>query len=222
MTLERAGPSPIKLRKLKSDISKNLKIQYPTYILQVEKLKQKYRELHSKLPEFRDHYEDFRDNIRNLRSVLVNLEIQLKENLRNHASAIDSDSPDGIAKKILWSEKQIQLTQLNETLEKLFGFLTTADLERYRITLTQVSGGFSQLDRGIEFYHDLMVLCHKPDDNHDNVISVKQKVDKVNSLMAQQETRLQELETAIDVKYEETKIELSLFQEQLDEFQANE
>lgn len=221
MSLERSSPNPTKLWKLKSDISKNLKIQYPSYILNVEKMRQKYQVLHSKLPKFRDSSDEFRDNIRNLRSVLTNLEKRLQENLKNHASVIDSNSADGIAKKILWSEKQIQLTQLSENLEKLSRFITTADFERYRVELTHINGGLSQLDRGIGFYRELMILCHKSDANYDKVVSVREKVDKTNDLMAQHETRLQELGTEMDTKCEEAKIELSLFQKQLDDLQLD-
>lgn len=221
MGLERAAPNPTKLRKLKSEISKNLKILYPSYILNVEKLKQKYQELHGKLPKFRDYYDNFRYDIRSLRSELTNLEKLLQENLRNHAPVIDDGSVDGIAKKILWSEKQIQLSQLNETLGKLSGFWTTADLERYRVELTHVNGGLFQLDGGIRYYRDLMILSNKPDAKYDKIISVKQRVDKINNLMAQQESRLHELETEMNAKCEEAKNELSLFQQQIDEFKAD-
>ncbi len=221
MSLERAAPSHLKVRKLKIEISKNLKIEYPSYILKVEKLKQKYRELHGKLPDFRVYCEEFRQNIRNLRSELANLEKQLQKNLRNHAPVIDNNSADGIAKKILWSEKQIQLTELSETLEKLSDFFTTADLERYRIELTYVSGGLSKLDRGIGFFRELMILCNKPDANYENIIRIKQKVDRTNNLMAQQEPRLQELGTEMETKCEEAKMELSLFLQQIDDFMAD-
>ena len=221
MSLERIAPSKLKVRKMKSDISKNIKIQYPTYILNVEKLKQKYQELHGKLPDIRTDCENFRQAIRNQRSSLVNLQKQLQENLKNHASVIDNDSADGIAKKILWSEKEIQLTELNDTLEKLSVFFTGADLERYRVELTYISGGLAQLDQGIRDYRKLMILCNSADANYENITKVKQKVDKVDTLMVLQEKRLEELGTEMNTKCEEAKIELSLFQEQLDAIQID-
>lgn len=221
MSLERASPNPTKLRKLKFEIAKNLKIQYPTFIIKVEKLKQKYQELYGKLPEIRTYCHEFRQEIRNQRSELVNLDKQLQAYLKNHAPVIDDNSADGIAKKILWSERQIQLAELNEALEKLSGFFTGADLERYRVELTHISGVLTQLDQGIRYYRKLMILCNRSDSNYDNIISVKQKVDKVDNLIIHQETRLQELETEISAKCEEAKVELSLLQKQLDDFKAD-
>ncbi len=221
MSLERIAPSKLKVRKLKSDISKNIKIQYPTYILNVEKLKQKYQELYGKLPEIRTDCENFRQDIRNQRSKLVNLQKQLQENLKNHAPVIDNDSVDGIAKKILWSEKEIQLTELNDVLEKLTDFFTGADLERYRAELTHISGGLTLLDQGIRDYRELMLVCNRSDLNYENIIKAKQKVDKVDTLMALQEKRLEELRTEIEIKCEEAKMELSFFQQQLDDLQVD-
>ena len=221
MSLERTAPSPTKLRNLKFEISKNLKIQYPSYILKVEKLKQKHRELHGKFPEFRNFCDEFKKDIRNLRSVLPNLEKQLQENLRNHAPIIDNNSADGIAKKILWSERQIQLTELNETLEKLSGFFTGADLERYRVELMHINGGLTQLDQGIKYYRELMILCNRSSTNYDDINNAKQKVDKIYNLIIHQEKRLQELEIEIDAKCEKAKLELSLFQKRLDDLQID-
>jgi len=221
MSLERIAPSKLKVRKMKSEISKNIKIQYPTYILNVEKLKQKHQELHGKLPEIRTGCENFRQAIRNQKSGLVNLQKQLQENLKNHASVIGNDSVDGIAKKILWSEKEIQLTELNDALEKLTNFFTGADLERYRVELTYISGGLTQLDQGIRDYRELMILCNRADANYENITKVKQKVEKVDTLMVLQEKRLEELGTEMDTKPEEAKMELWLFQEQLDDIQVD-
>ena len=221
MSLERLAPSKQKVRKLKIEISKHIKIQYPTYIIQVEKQKQKYQELYRKLPEIRSYCEEFRQDIRNLRLRLSNLEKRLQEKLKNYAPVIDNDSADGIAKKILWSETQIQLTQFNDSLEKLSRFITAADIERYRGELTHISVRLTQLDQGINHYRELMILCNRSDADCDKIISVKQKVDKAENLMIQQENRLQELRTEMATKSESAKMELSLFQEQLDEFKED-
>ena len=218
MSLERPPPSPTKLRQLKADTAKHLKMQYPSYILNVEKLKQKYQELYAKLPELLIFCEAYRTEIRNLRLELTSFEKRLQANLRNQAQTIDIDSPDGIAKKILWSEKQIQLTHLNEFLEKLSGYFKLTDLEAYRVELMHVNTGLTQLDRGIEFYRELMILCHKLDDNFKRISSVKEKVDKTNDLMERQNKRLQDLSVEMDAKFEEAKSELFRFQNQLDDF----
>ncbi len=220
MSLERLAPSKQKVRKLKTEISKYIKIQYPTFIIQVEKQKQKYQELYRKLPEIRNYCEEFRQDIRNLRLQLSNLEKRLQEKLKNYAPVIDNDSADGIAKKILWSEKQIQLTQFNDSLEKLSRFITTADIERYRGELTHISSALTQLDQGINHYRELMILCNRSDADYDKIISAKQKVDKADNLIIRQENRLQELRTEMATKSESAKMELSLFQEQFDEFKA--
>ena len=220
MSLERLAPSKQKVRKLKTEISKYIKIQYPTFIIQVEKQKQKYQELYRKLPEIRNYCEEFRQDIRNLRLRLSNLEKRLQEKLKNYAPVIDNDSADGIAKKILWSEKQIQLTQFNDSLEKLSRFIITADIERYRGELTHINSGLTQLDQGINHYRELMILCNRSDADYDKIISAKQKVDKADNLIIRQENRLQELGMEMNTKSESAKMELSLFQEQLDEFKA--
>ena len=218
MTMERSALSPTKLRKLKFDISKELKIQYPSYILKVEELKQKYQGLYNKLPELQNYCEEFRKHVRNLQDALANLEIQLQQNLRDDALVTDNDSADGIAKKILWSEKQIQLNQLTETLETLAAFFTNADIERYRAGLTHISGRLTQLDRGIKAYRELMILCHKTDTPYEDITRLKERVDKTNALIAQQEPKLQKLGEEIDTRPEKAKVELSLFQQQLDDF----
>lgn len=221
MTLERTEPSPTKIRRLKNNISKDLKIQYPSYILQVEKLKRKTDELHNQLPYYRSYFENFKNNIRQLRTELINLEEQLQNNLRKNAPIIDDDSAEGIAKKILWSEKQIYLTQLSDSLEDLSEFLTSSDLDKYRVELANMKGRISQLERGTDLYRELMMLCHKADSEYDNVLTLKQKVDDINNLMSRQTPKFDDLENMIERKYEESKMELSHFRNQIDKFQAD-
>ena len=218
MTLERTEPSPSKIRKLKHGIAKDLKIQYPSYILQVENLRRKTDELHNKLPYYRSHFENFRHNIRQMGTDLANLEKQLENNLRKNASTIDNDSAEGIAKKILWSEKQIYLSQLYEVLDELSKFFTSSDLEKYRVEITNMNGRFSQLERGTDLYRELMILCHKADSDYDDVIVHKQRVDDINDLMSRQKPKLSALENMIEAKYEESKMELLHLQKQINEF----
>lgn len=221
MSLERTEPSPTKIRKLKNGISKDLKIQYPSYILQVENLKRKTDELHNQLPYYRSYFENFKNNIRQLRTELISLEEQLQNNLKKNAPVIDNDSAEGIAKKILWSEKQIYLTQLSDSLEDLSEFFTSSDLEKYRVELTSMNGRFSQLERGTDLYRDLMMLCHKADSEYENVLTLKQKVDDINRLMLHHKPKLSELETMIERKYEESKIALLDFRKQIDDFEED-
>ena len=218
MSLERAAPSKHKVRKLKLDILKDIKISYPSYIITLEKLRQKYQELYKKSREIRAYCIEFRQHIRKQRSRLGDLEKLFQEKLKDNSPMIDNDSADGIAKKILWSEKQIQLTGYYETLEKLADFFSTADTERYRTKLSHINGDLKQLGHGIKFYRELMILCNQTDSNYDDIIYTKQKVEKVDNLMVNQENRLEELRTEMDTKCEEAKMELSLFQQQLDDF----
>lgn len=222
MSLERFPPSKQKIRQLKSDTSKHLKMHYPTYIIEVDKYKQKYKELYEQLRAIRTYYEVFRQEIRHLRSELTRLDKQLQQTLKDNAPVIDNDSADSIARKLLWSEKQIQLTEYNEEIEKLSASFTSIDLDRYRDELTYISGALIQLEDGIEYYRELVILCSQSDTNYDNFINAKQKVEKVDSLISLQEKRLVDLESEMDTKCEEVKIELSLFRERLDDFKANE
>ena len=218
MSLERLSPSKNKLRKIKLDISKDLKIQYPSYILQVEELKQKYQLLYNKLPELRIYYQEYRDDIRNIKATLATLEKQLQDNLKNNALEIDN-SADGIAKKILWSEKQIQLNQMSETFNSFSQIFTTIDLEHYRSELSKINIRLSQLERGIDNYRKLMILSHKKDTDYDTIVSFKQKIEKTNDLMGKYGTHMQELEEEMNAKYVETKTELSLFKDELKVFE---
>lgn len=218
MSLERLSPSKNKLRKIKLDISKDLKIQYPSYILQVEELKQKYQLLYNKLPELRIYYQEYRDDIRNIKATLATLEKQLQDNLKNNALEIDN-SADGIAKKILWSEKQIQLNQMSETFNSFSQIFTTIDLEHYRSELSKINIRLSQLERGIDNYRKLMILSHKKDTDYDSIVSFKQKIEKTNDLMGKYGTHMQELEEEMNAKYVETKTELSLFKDELKVFE---
>ena len=219
LSLERTEPSPFKIRKLKEKILKDLKIEYPSYILKVENLTQKQAELSNKFPFYRSFYENFRDNRRQLQTELNNLEKQLENKLRQNAATIDHDSAEGIAEKILWSEKQIYLTQLNETLETLTDLFTSSDVEQYRHELTRLKGRITQLEHGTDMYRELMILCNKDDAEYDNIQQIKQKVDDLSDLMSHQEPKLQELETWIETKYEEAKKELSQFRKQITDFE---
>ncbi len=221
MSLERFPPSKQKINQLKSETSKHLKIHYPTYIIEVDKSRHKYKALYEQLRSIRAYFETYRHEIRNLRSELTRIEKQLQQNLKNNAPIIDNDSADAIARKLLWSEKQIQLAELNEQIEKLTLSFTATDLERYRDELTYINGGITQLEQGIEYYRELVILCSQSSTNYDNFINAKKKVDKVESLISHQEKRLAALESEMDTKCEEVKIELSLFRERLEDFNVN-
>lgn len=218
MSLERFPPSKQKIRQLKTDTSKHLKIHYPTYIIEVDKAKEKYNELFEQLQSIRTYYEVYRQEVRNLRSELTHIEKQLQQNLKNSAPIIDNDSADAIARKLLWSDKQIQLAELNEQFEKFTRFFSSIDLERYRDKLTYISRDLMRLEHGIEYYRELLILCSQSNSKYDNFINAKRKVEKVDRLNSRQEKRLADLELEMDTKCEEVKIELSLFRERLEDF----
>lgn len=218
MSLERIAPSKQKIYKLKLDISKNLKIHYPTYIIEVEKSKRKYKELYEQLRSTRIYYEVYRKQIRNIRSELTDLEEHLQLNLKNNATVIDNDSAEAIAKKLIWSEKQIQLTEFKKSFEQLNTFFTSEDLERYRVELTYINGGLLQLEQGIDSYRELMIMCNQSNTKYDNLINAKTKVERVDKLIKHQKKRLENLKNEMNTKCEETKIEFSLFHQNLNDF----
>ena len=219
LTLERVEPSPFKIKKLKEGILKDLKIVYPSYILQIENLTRKHVELNNKFHFYRSCFEDFRDDTRLIRTELNNLEKQLENKLRQNAAKIDHDSAEGIAEKILWSEKQIYLTQLNESLNTLTRLFTSSDVEQYRIDLTNLKGKISHLEHGTDTYRELMILCNKEDAEYDEIQQLKQKIDDLSELMSQQERRILELGTWIKTKSEESKKELSQFRKRITAFE---
>ena len=221
MSLERFPPNKRKIRQLKSDTSKDLKMHYPTYIIAVEKSKQKYQDLFEQLRTIRTFLEDFRLEIRNIRSELTALDKQLQQNLKDNVPMIDNDSADAIARKLLWSEKQIQLAEINEEVERFTQSFTSVDLDQYRDELTYISGGLIQLEQGIEYYRDLMILCSQSSSKYDNIVNAKQKVEKVDDLITRQEKRLVDLESEMDTKCEEVKVELSIFRERLEDFKTD-
>ena len=94
------------VRKLtKSDLrevqalAQSLKVRYPTYILKVHKLKERYEALHEKFPEVRARSEEFKYRIKAFQAGLVELEVQLHDNLQKHAPVIDSDNVEGCCEK---------------------------------------------------------------------------------------------------------------------------
>ena len=100
-------------------LSQSLKVRYPTYTLKVHKLKEKHEMLHEKFPEVRSYAEEFNQHLKMFQSGLAELEIQLHDNLRKHAPVIEDDTVDGVAKKIIWSDKQLALTQLGTALKNI-------------------------------------------------------------------------------------------------------
>ncbi len=219
LSLERTEPSSFKIKKLKERILKDLKIEYPSYILKVENLTRKHVELSNKFPFYRSCFENFRDDTRLIRTELNNLEKQLENKLRQNAAKIDHDSAEGIAQKILWSEKQIYLTQLNESLEKLTDLFTSSDVEQYRHELTRLKGRITQLEHGTDTYRELMILCNKEDAQYDDIQQLKQKIDDLGELMSHQERKILELGTWIKTKHEKSKKALLQFHKRITEFE---
>lgn len=220
MSLERFPPSKHKIRQLMTDTSKHLKIHYPTYIIEVDKVKQKYKELCKQLQYIRTYYEAYRQEVRHLRSELTHIEKQLQQNLKDNAPIIDNDTADAIARKLIWSEKQIQLVELNEQFEKLTRSFSSIDLERYRDKLTYSSRDLNLLEHGIDYYRELLILCSESHTKYGNFINAKHKVEKVDRLNSHIRERLVDLESEMDTKCEETNIELSLFRERLEDFKT--
>ena len=201
-------------------LSQNLKVRYPTYILKVHKLKEKHEMLHEKLPEVRSYAEEFNHRLKMFQSGLAELETQLHDNLRRHAPIIDNDNVDGFAKKIIWSDKQLELTQLGTALKTLVETESPVVPENYRRALSRIRKDFKKLDDGATLYHELLIACTKETSTFDTIQALKEEVEEVDTLMFRHEVELQELETSTLTQYKMSKIALSMFQERLDEFES--
>ena len=207
------------LRKMRA-LSQDLKVRYPTYILKVHKLKETHENLHEKFPEVRAYSEEFKRRIKAFQAELVELETQLHDNLQKHAPIMDSDNVDGVTKKILWSDKQIQLTQLGTTLKTLAETERPVVPENYRSVLNRIHHDFKRLDGGVTLYHELLTACTSETAAFDTVLALKQEVEGVDALLSQHEAELQKLETDTQTQYEMSKMALSIFQERFEEFKA--
>ena len=202
-------------------LSQDLKVRYPTYILKVHKLKEKHEDLHEKFPEVRTSSEEFKRRIKAFQAQLVESETQLHNNLQKHAPVIDSDNVAGVAKKILWSDQQIQLVQLGSTLKTLTETEIPMIPENYRSVLNRIHGDFKRLDGGVTLYHELLTACTNETDAFDAILALKQEVEAVDALLSQHETELQKLETDTQTQYEMSRMALSMFQERFEEFKAD-
>ena len=202
-------------------LSQSLKVRYPTYILKVHKLKEKYEALHEQFPEVRAHSEEFKRLIKAFQAELVELETQLHDNLQKHAPVIDSDNVDSVAKKILWSDKQIQLTQLDTTLKTFAETETPMVPEHYRGVLNQIHHDFKRLDSGVALYHELLTACTSETTAFETTVVLKLEVEEIDALLSQHETELQKLETDTQTQYELSNLALSMFQERFKEFKLD-
>ena len=201
-------------------LSQSLKVRYPTYTLKVHKLKEKHEMLHEKFPEVRSYAEEFNHQRKTFQSELAELETQLHENLKKHAPVIDNDDVDGIAKKIIWSDKQLELTQLGAALKTLAEAESPIVPENYRSVLRRIHKDFKRLDDGISLYHELLATCTRETDTFEVIQTLKEEVEDVDALIAAHEAELQNLETSTLTQYEMSKMALSMFQERFDEFKA--
>ena len=201
-------------------LSQSLKVRYPTYTLKVHKLKEKHEMLHEKFPEVRSYAEEFNHRLKMFQSGLTELETHLHDNLRKHAPVIDNDNVDSVAKKIIWSDKQLALTQLGTALKTLAETESPVVPENYRSVLSQIRKDFKKLDSGVTLYHELLTTCTRETDPYAVIQTLKEEVEGLDALIAQHEAELQGLETSILTQYEMSKMALSMFQERFDEFKA--
>ena len=216
------------VRKLTKDdlrevlaLAQSLKVRYPTYILKVHKLKEKYEALHEAFPEVRRRSEAFKRRIKAFQTGLVELETQLHDNLQKHAPIMDNDNVDGVAKKVLWSNKQIELTQLNAALKTLEDSESPVVPEHYRKVLNQIHSDFKRLDGGVTLYHELLTACTGETAAFDAILALKQEVEGIDALILHHETELQRLETDTQTQYEMSEMALSMFQERFEEFKSD-
>ena len=201
-------------------LSQNLKVRYPTYTLKVHKLKEKHEMLHEKFPEIRSYAEEFNHQFKTFQSELAELETRLHDNLKKHAPVIDNDNVDGVAKKIIWSDKQLELTQLETALKTLAEAERPIVPEDYRSVLRRIHKDFKRLDDGVTLYHDLLTTCTRETDTFEVIQALKEDVEEIDALIAEHEAELQRLETSTLTQYEMSKMALSMFQERFDEFKT--
>ena len=202
-------------------LSQSLKVRYPTYILKLHTLKERYERLHEKFPEVRTHSEEFKRRTKAFQVDLIALGTELHANLQKHAPVMDRDAVDGIAQKVLWSNRQIALTELNDALKTLEDSESPIVPERYRSVLNRIHGDFKRLDGGVALYHELLTTCTDETAAGDTVLGLKQSVQEIDTLLSQHETELQALETDTRTRYELSEMALSMFQERLETFQAD-
>lgn len=201
-------------------LSQSLKVRYPTYTLKVHKLKEKHEMLHEKFPEVRSYAEEFKDQLKTFQAGLAELETQLHDNLKKHAPVIDTDNVDGVAKKIIWSDKQLELTQLGTALKTLAETESPIVPEDYRSVLRRIHKDFRRLDDGVTLYHELLTTCTRETDTFEAIQALKENVEEIDALIVEHEAELQRLETSTLTQYEMSKMALSMFQERFDEFKA--
>lgn len=219
LSLEKTKPNKQKVRKIKSLIANDVKIQYPNYILQVEYIKQQHQTLYEKMSTIWEYSESFKLSILQLRTQLEKLQRELQENLKSNTPKQKDDSVDDIAQKILWSEKEIELSQYQEDLDIVSNCLSTSDVSRFRDELSQISRSLKQLENGIGHYRNLLLFCsQEEEDNYDQILDVKEKVEKTDTIISQQNTHLEELRNTMDTKLEHAENELSRIQNQIIEF----
>ena len=176
--------------------------------------------LHEKFPEIRSYAEEFKHQLKAFESGLAELETQLHDNLKKYAPVIDNDNVDGVAKKIIWSDKQLELTQLETALKTLAETESPIVPEDYRSVLRRIHKDFKRLDDGVTLYHELLTTCTRETDTFEDIQALKEKVEGIDALIAEHEAELQRLETSTLTQYEMSKMALSMFQERFDEFKA--
>ena len=222
-TIEGKPVRPLTKKELQAvrELAQNLKVHYPTYVLKVHKLKEKHEVLHEKIPEIRTYSEEFKARIKAFQTGLTELETQLHDNLQKQAPVMNNDSIDGVAQKILWSEKQLELTQFDTTLKTLVETESPTVPEDYRSVLNRVRKDFKKLDNGVALYHELLTACTRETDTLDTVEALKTEVEEIDELTSQHEAELLKLETDTQTRYELSKMAISMFEERFRAFKTS-
>lgn len=221
LSLEKTKPNKQKAIKIKSLLANDIKIQYPNYILQVEYIKQQHQKLYDKMSDIWKYSESFKLRVLQLETQLEKLQKDLQEHLKNNTPMKKDDTVDDIAQKILWSEKEIELSQYQEDLETVSNCLTSSDVSGFRDELSRISRSLGQLENGIGHYRNLLLFCsQEEEDNYDHILEVKEKVKKTETIISHQYTHLEELRNTMNTKHEQAENELSRFQDQLKELQV--
>ena len=126
-----------------------------------------------------------------------------------------------LLRKIIWSDKQLELTQLESALKTLAETESPMVPETYRSILNRIRKDLKRLDNGITLYHELLIACTKETTAFDAIQVLKEEVKEIDTLMSLHEAELLQLETDTRTRHELSKMALSMFQERFDEFKAS-
>ena len=191
--------------------------------MKVHKLKGKHEALRKKVSEVHAYSEEFKARIKAFQTGLTELKIRLHNNLRKYTPTMES--VDGVAKKILYSEKHLELTQLDTSLKTLVETENPMVPEHYVGILNQIQKDFKKLDDGVTRCSEFLTACTRDPHTFGTAEALKTDVEEINALIShltsQHEAELVKLETDTRTRHELSKMALLMFEERFRKFKAS-